>query len=424
MDATLAEDVPTVVVVRWDPGVGEADRAWVRYGRDRDLGREAPAWPGEDGGFEAWLVGLPPETDVWLEPVIDTGGRETTAALTRVETGPAPPELPDTEVIADDLSAVDQGFLVTTVVFTPPAAVILDREGNYVWWHILEREDVGTTRAYLSLDRRAVVLRHNHNDGPTLGLVRISLDGSEVEEIPLDNEHHDFVELPDERYALLAQDVREVEGEEITGDKVVELGPDGSLTDLWSAWDHLDVGPDTGVDPQWGFSHANAIDHDPSDDSLLVSCRRLNTIFKIDRATGDPLWQLGGKDSTFTLPDDSTAFFDRQHQFHAFDGGIVVFDNGSFEQMESMAVEYGLDEDTGEAHETWRYTSDPALYIYALGDTGRLPSGNTLVGYSIAGQVDLVTPDNDRIWRLRLSLGGALGYSTWEDSLYPDWQTR
>lgn len=413
-----------MVTVRWDPGQANAERAWVRYGLDRDLGLEAPAWPADGGGYEAWLLGLAPEVAVWFEPVVDVEGRQVEAALTRIDTGPAPPELPDTEVLADDLAEVDRGFLVATIINSPPAAVILDREGNYVWWHLLAHEGVASTRAHLSVDRRAVVYRHNVQDGDPLGLVRVSLDGGEVEEMPLDNEHHDFVELPGGSYALLAQDVREVEGEEIVGDKVVERAPDGTLTDLWTAWDHLDADPETGTDPLWGFAHANALDHDPDEDALYVSCRRLNTIFKIDRQTGDCLWQLGGKDSDFVLPDGGTTFFERQHQFHVWDDGIVVFDNGSFERMESWAVEYALDEASGEAELTRIYSSDPPLYIYALGDASLLPSGNSLVSYSIAGQTDIVTPDGDRLWRLKMAIGGALGYATWVDSLYPDWQVR
>jgi len=410
-----------VITVWWDAGLGDPERAWVRYGEDREaLDQEAPAWPADGGGHEAWLLGIPPGREVWLQPVVEGGGRTVEAEVVRAETGPAPTELPDGEVLADGPATVDPGFLVATIINSPPAAVILDREGNYVWWHLLASEDVASTRAYLSHDRKAVVFRHNVQDGDPLGLVRVSLDGTRVTEWPVDNEHHDFVELPGGSFALLAQDVREVEGEEIIGDKIVELAPDGTLTDLWSAWDHLDVDAQTGADPQWGFAHANALDHDPLEDALYVSCRRLNTIFKVDRATGECLWQLGGKDSDFTLPDGTTTFFERQHQFDAWDDGIVVFDNGSFEQMESTAVEYALDPATGEAELVRRYSSDPPLYVYALGDASMLPSGNTLVSYSIAGQTDIVTPDGDRPWRLKMSLGGALGYATWVDSLYPE----
>ncbi|MDP7112705.1 MAG: aryl-sulfate sulfotransferase [Myxococcota bacterium] len=420
VETQISEAITTVVTVRWDPGAGDAERAWVRYGTDRDqMEDEAPAWPSEEGGYEALVWGLKPNTHYWLEPIAATGRGEIAAAATRIETGPAPTDLPDVERVATDPDAGDDGFLVTTVVFSPPSAVVLDRDGDYVWWHVLEG-DVGTTRAYLSLDRREVILRHNLLDGEPRGLVRVSIDGADVEEIPLDNEHHDFVELPGGGFALLAQDVREVDGEEIIGDKIVELAPDGTQTDVWSAWDHLDVDTETGSDPQWGFSHANAIDHDPADDALFVSCRRLNTIFKVDRGTGDVLWQLGGKDSDFVLPDGGTTFFERQHQFHAWDDGIVVFDNGSFEQMQSLAVEYSLDPATGDAELVRKYSSDPPLYVYALGDASKLPSGNTLVSYSIAGQTDIVTPQGERIWRLKMALGGALGYATWVDSLYPE----
>lgn len=41
------------------------------------------------------------------------------------------------------------------------------------------------------------------------------------------------------------------------------------------------------------WCHANAVSHDPRDDSLLVSLRHQDCIIKIDRRSGDLVWILG-----------------------------------------------------------------------------------------------------------------------------------
>ena len=418
----VSDEIPTVVTVRWTPDDGEVEDAYVEYGSDRSYGLTAPAWPAEDGQegeYEAWLLGLKPSSSYHLRPAVVVDGEPMIAAHETVETGAPPPELPATTVLDDGGSATG-GFLVTTVINNPPVVAILDRDGDFVWWTVLESEEVASTRAYLSRDRRAMVYRHNVQDGEALGLVRRGLDGADEQVWPVQDEHHDFVELPDGSYAVLTLDVREVEGEEVIGDKVVELAPDGTLTDLWSVWDHVNVDPDTFEDPTWGFAHANAIDHDPATDALIVGTRRLNTLFAFDRHTGDPLWQLGGQDSDYALPDGGTTFSERQHQFDLLDDGVLIFDNGLTDRLESRAVEYHLDSDDGSAEQVWSYTSDPVLYCFALGDTSRLPDGETLVVFSTSGQIDQVSPDGERTWRLRLSLGGALGYTTWVESLYPE----
>ena len=74
--------------------------------------------------------------------------------------------------------------------------------------------------------------------------------------------------------------------------------------------------------------------------------------------------------------------------------------------------------DGDEVELVWSYEPDPALFCFSLGDVRRLPSGNTLVDFSVKGQVDEVTPDGDVVWRLTLGMGGALGYMTWLEDLY------
>ena len=71
--------------------------------------------------------------------------------------------------------------------------------------------------------------------------------------------------------------------------------------------------------------HLNSIDLD-ADGNLVVSARHTNAIYKIDRRTGDVLWRLGGKRSTFTMRAGTT--FKLQHDARVQrDGTLTLFDN-------------------------------------------------------------------------------------------------
>jgi hypothetical protein len=71
--------------------------------------------------------------------------------------------------------------------------------------------------------------------------------------------------------------------------------------------------------------HLNSIDLDV-DGNLVLSARHTNAIYKIDRRTGDVLWRLGGKRSTFTMR-PGTAFALQHDARVQRDGTLTLFDN-------------------------------------------------------------------------------------------------
>ncbi len=81
----------------------------------------------------------------------------------------------------------------------------------------------------------------------------------------------------------------------------------------------------------WDWFHINAV-HLDTDGNLLVSSRNTWTIFKVDRHTGQVMWQLGGKHSSFTLRAAPGQVLDRdgkifawQHDPEAIGGGKYTF---------------------------------------------------------------------------------------------------
>jgi hypothetical protein len=104
----------------------------------------------------------------------------------------------------------------------------------------------------------------------------------------------------------------------------------GALLFEWHALGSIGLGesyrpaprdPDKIHDPY----HLNSIDLD-ADGNLVLSARHTSAIYKIDRRTGDVLWRLGGKRSTFTMRPGGT--FKLQHDARVQpDGTLTLFDN-------------------------------------------------------------------------------------------------
>ena len=65
----------------------------------------------------------------------------------------------------------------------------------------------------------------------------------------------------------------------------------------------------------------------------------------------------------------------------------------------------------GTAEEVWSYANE-GVFVYILGEAARLPSGNTLIVWSTAGQVQEVTPGGELVWSLDSEVGGAFGLLT------------
>ena len=98
----------------------------------------------------------------------------------------------------------------------------------------------------------------------------------------------------------------------------------GRVLFQWNSEDHvpfsqseqpLPASPST----PWDWFHINAV-HLDTDGNLLIDARDTWTTYKVNRFTGQIIWQLGGKDSSFRLQaapgqslDDAGEIFAWQH---------------------------------------------------------------------------------------------------------------
>jgi hypothetical protein len=296
--------------------------------------------------------------------------------------------------------------------------VIFDADGDFVWYWFEER-DLDVYRARLSVDGQSVLYNAASVSGDPAQdseLVRVSLDGTSVTSIPIPLLAHDFVEHSDGTLAAIAVEYRGEGKDEVKGNRLVEIAPDGTESTIWTAWDCFDPEEVSGDDPELGWTFANALDFDEEADAYYVGLRNFSSIAKVNRSTGACEWVFSGDGATFD-PNSGSDSFLHQHQFEVTDDSIIVFDNEGSSGLEARAIEYSFDPESETAEEIWTYTE--GVQSFVLGDVHRLDDGDTLVTWSVAGQINRADPDGESVWQLNSDIGFAFAFNTYYDDLYP-----
>jgi len=231
---------------------------------------------------------------------------------------------------------------------------------------------------------------------------------------------HDFQLLANGHSLLLAQDPQLVDMSEIvpggdpyaivTGQIIQELDESKNVVWQWRSWDHFEI-----TDATWDINmlshridyvHCNAIEKD-SDGDLLISCRNMDEITKIDYETGEIIWRFGGENNEFTLIGDNR-WFSHQHDIRRLpNGNVTLFDNGNLNTPQyARAVEYQLDEINKIAILTWEYRPSPDIIAGFAGNCQRLPSGNSVIGWGRSTPCCIeVRPDGEKAFELNFTPG-------------------
>ncbi len=154
----------------------------------------------------------------------------------------------------------------------------------------------------------------------------------------------------------------------------------------WHASEHIafDESHFLPSDGLWDYVHLNSID-ELDDASLLVSSRHTWAVYKIDRASGDIGWRLGGKRSDFAMGQGTQFAYQHDARSHP-DGTISIFDDGAFSleaptEIVSRAILLNVDT-TAMTAELARAEANPANALaFALGSVQLLADGGMFVGW-------------------------------------------
>jgi len=188
---------------------------------------------------------------------------------------------------------------------------------------------------------------------------------------------------------------------------IQELDADHNVLFQWRSWDHFDILDGTHIDftkAQIDYVHGNSIAV-TNDNQILISCRGMDEVTKIDRNTGEVIWRFGlhAINNMFTFTNDTVGFSKQHDARQLANGNITVYDNGNFHTPKfSQGVEYQLDETNYTATLVWNYVHNPSIFGTATGSNHRLDNGNSLICWGLHWPETFVEVDqnNNVQWEL------------------------
>jgi len=315
------------------------------------------------------------------------------------------------EVIADDAEALDELHLdldsfdstswvrqyqpeasaggYTLVLYRRRVPMIIDMNSRivHVWPEV---RAVG--RARLNKDGSLAVIGTDNLvkeyswDGELQWVFRLEAE----EDFP----HHDLIRLEDGNYLILAHDRTN------HTDTLLEVNRKGRVVWEWHSFDHMDSFP-TWDHERNEPTHINSIHElhpnrlfDDGDDrfrpgNILVSARHLDTIFIVDKRSGEVVWQYSGD-------------LDYQHEATMVakgepgEGRILVFNNRRHDRNGyRRSLVQSIEPETGEI--VWQYGSD-FFYSSVAGTVQELPGPNFVIASSHGGRIFEITPEGEIVW--------------------------
>jgi hypothetical protein len=418
LDVELALHMPTVATLRWNNPVEAIYR--VRYGEGA-LFLDGPSVEGS-GSLEVELRGLSYDESYAFQVVEDVDGALAYSDRVDLRTPLEPATYAGWQVaiLDPDAAQADDGFLILNQFDTGRSnstAVVLNGHGDAVWVRVSDGYPFKIIRIRPAGAGGLSIASYHWEREEDLGQIdRYAWTGERLSTTRALEMHHDFVEtrpgqltwlsfLFDEvlirgrfHEELLATDAVRTSAEgtaEAVDERLFDFFRDYGV-DPWFVCDHVetnDFPPHNALE----WTHSNSLAYVEDEDALYVMVRFLDTVLKLDAATGELLWQLGGDHSGF--PSVGELAFDHGHMSHVWPGGFLVFDNGDHRENKiSRVVEYAVDEATMTAEAVWSYDEPDGTFHSFLGDARRLPGGNTLIAWPARRRIDEVTPDGRVVW--------------------------
>jgi len=395
--------IPTVGIVNWSVDLAGLTSANIVFGTAGGTPMTAPATLGQAPNFRTLLLGMKGSTEYTFHLEVGNGATTCASPDYTITTGAVPNTVPPiTREMGPSAAAQDRGFILTGTRSGTSVALILDADGDPVWW--APGPEGGASRVQMSYDGQymwmmTVNVRNQADGGGEV--TRVSMDGLTTDaDIPhFGNCHHDLTVLPSGGIACMSWIQQ-------SGDQpsdLIEGDVDGNVTTIARLDENIYVGSNY---------HANAIHYHPSDDTYTISDRNPNLFVKVSRA-GDVLWQFGGNCSGAPAPNCIAGDWRVNHGHHLLDDGtFLFFNNGS--SGASTVFKYTLVETgTFSADEVWGYS--PGATSNTLGDVQQTSNGNVVIAFSTANLIHEIDPSNNLVQSIN---GAAGGYISWRKTLY------
>jgi outer membrane protein assembly factor BamB len=193
----------------------------------------------------------------------------------------------------------------------------------------------------------------------------------------------------------------------------------GQVLFQWDSADHVpyrdsQVALPGSASMPWDWFHINAV-HLDTDGNLLVDARNTWTTYKVNIRTGQIIWELGGKQSSFTLKAAPGQVLDRdgeifawQHDPEAIGGGkYTLFDDESGGDLlgYSRAVTVRLDLQTHVATLIKSDDQPEGLVAGAMGNAQTTRNGDLFVGWGALPYISEFSPSGKLLFNAELPVG-------------------
>ncbi len=184
----------------------------------------------------------------------------------------------------------------------------------------------------------------------------------------------------------------------------------------WHALGHIPLGASYSTVPTtanaFDYFHINSIQQ-LSNGNLLISSRSDWAVYEISKQTGDVLWSLGGKHSSFRL--GPGANFEWQHDAHLNrDGTLTLFDDAGspLEEPQSSAKVLAINTTARKVSQLAGFTHSPPVQASLAGSVQLLPNSDYFVGWGSDPAFSEYAPDG------QLMLDGRFPYGVYSYRAY------
>ncbi|KAL0058749.1 hypothetical protein AAF712_014557 [Marasmius tenuissimus] len=196
----------------------------------------------------------------------------------------------------------------------------------------------------------------------------------------------------------------------------------GNVLFTWNSLDHIDpsesyVSPGSSggsFDSPWDYFHINSIDKDARG-NYLISPRHCNALYYVDGRSGEILWKLGGKNSSFEMGEGTD--FAYQHDARwAGENRISLFDNAGTDWTSTADTARGmlLEVDTA----AMKVTLIREFLPYARqtspsqGNMQMLDDGNVLIGWGSKPYFSEYDSNGNMMYSVHFGVGDVQAYRT------------
>jgi VCBS repeat-containing protein len=300
-------------------------------------------------------------------------------------------------------------------------AIVFDDHGVPVWW---QGSNPGPIDAkFLSEAGEPRITWWGQFDGANGYQIR-KLDGTvthTVSAVGGSTDIHELQREPNGDYLVISYQPREHvdltafggnggPDDTVIDAEVQEINPAGEAVWAWNSSDHIGLG-ETG---RWwptvlagnprDIVHMNAVEP-VGDDAILISLRHTDAVYKIDKATGNVIWKLGGiwtpKSLTVTNDPQGAYPLGGQHDIRLQpDGTITIHDNDTNLPSPPRVVRYEIDEAMHTAKLVEQKTDPEAPGSFCCGSARRSADGSWLISWGGRSLVTEFNPAGERTFRL------------------------